>query len=199
MSKRLNILLAGVLCSCGMLAQQDTLTAHKSQEVIDLGRTIAYDAKEVTGAISVATNDALSHKNSIKPSNQLFGTIPGLEVLQNAGTVWENGATMYIRGLGTSSSKTPLILVDGFERSIDELSSEEIESVNVLKDAVATALYGIRGANGVVLVKTKRGSMGAPRINFSYEFNMASPKNLPDFVDGYTYANALNEALKMTD
>ena len=66
----------------------------------------------------------------------------------------------------------------------------------MLKDAVATALYGIRGANGVVLVKTKRGTMGAPRINFSYEFNMATPKYLPDFVDGYTYANALNEAMK---
>ena len=196
MSKRLNILLAGVLCSCGMMAQQDTLTVHKNREAIELGRTITYDAQEVTGAISVATNDALSHKNSIKPSNQLFGTIPGLQVLQNAGTVWENGATMYIRGLGTTSSKTPLILVDGFERSIDELSSEEIESVSVLKDAVATALYGIRGANGVVLVKTKRGTMGAPRINFSYEFNMATPKYLPDFVDGYTYANALNEAMK---
>lgn len=196
MSKRLNILLAGVLCSCGMMAQQDTLTVRKDREAIELGRTITYDAQEVTGAISVATNDALSHKNSIKPSNQLFGTIPGLQVLQNAGTVWENGATMYIRGLGTTKSKSPLILVDGFERSIDELSSEEIESVSVLKDAVATALYGIRGANGVVLVKTKRGTMGAPRINFSYEFNMATPKYLPDFVDGYTYATALNEAMK---
>ena len=196
MSKRFNILLAGALCSCGMMAQQDTLTVHNNREAIEIGRTITYDAKEVTGAISVATNDALSHKNSIKPSNQLFGTIPGLEVLQNAGTVWENGATMYIRGLGTSSSKSPLILVDGFERSIDELSSEEIESVSVLKDAVATALYGIRGANGVILVKTKRGTIGAPRINFSYEFNMATPKYLPDFVDGYTYANALNEAMK---
>lgn len=195
MSKRLNILLAGVLCSCGMMAQQDTLTV-KDQKVIELGRTITYDAQEMTGAVSVALNDALSHKNSIKPSNQLFGAIPGLQVLQNAGTVWENGATMYIRGLGTTNSKTPLILVDGFERSIDELSSEEIESVNVLKDAVATALYGIRGANGVVLVKTKRGVMGAPRINFSYEFNMATPKYLPDFVDGSTYANALNEAMR---
>lgn len=195
MSKRLNILLAGVLCSCGMMAQQDTLTV-KDQKVIELGRTITYDAQEMTGAVSVALNDALSHKNSIKPSNQLFGAIPGLQVLQNAGTVWENGATMYIRGLGTTNSKTPLILVDGFERSIDELSSEEIESVNVLKDAVATALYGIRGANGVVLVKTKRGAMGAPRINFSYEFNMATPKYLPDFVDGSTYANALNEAMR---
>lgn len=193
MNKRFNILLAGVLCSLGAMAQEDTLTVRQNNEVIELGRTISLDAKEMTGAVSVTTN--LSHKNSIRPSNQLFGTLPGLEVLQNAGTVWENGATMYIRGLGTSSSSSPLVLVDGFERSIDELSSEEIESVSILKDAVATSLYGIRGANGVILVKTKRGTMGAPQINFSYEFNMATPQRLPDFVDGYTYATALNEAM----
>ena len=76
------------------------------------------------------------------------------------------------------------------------MSSEEIESVSVLKDAVATSLYGIRGANGVILVKTKRGSVGAPKITFSYEFNMASPKRLPKFADGYTYAMALNEAME---
>ena len=94
--------------------------------------------------------------------------------------------------MGTTNSKSPLILVDGFERSIKELSSEEIESVSVLKDAVATSLYGIRGANGVILVKTKRGQASSPQINFSYEFNFATPNRLPDFVDGYTYAQALN-------
>ena len=194
MNKRFNIVLAGILCSLGVMAQEDTLTVRQNNEVIELGRTIAYDAKEVTGAVSATTN--FSHKNSIKPSNQLFGTLPGLMVLQNAGTVWENGATMYVRGTSSLNSNSPLVLVDGFERSIDELSSEEIESVSVLKDAVATSLYGIRGANGVVLVKTKRGTIGAPKINFSYEFNMATPKRLPDFVDGYTYANALNEAMR---
>ena len=195
MSKKINILLAGVLCSCSVMAQQDTLTAHKDREVIELGRTITYDANEMTGAVSVAGNEALSHKTSIKSSNLLFGTVPGLQVLQNANVAWADGATMYVRGLGSNNSNAPLVLVDGFERSIDELSSEEIESVSVLKDAVATAVYGMRGGNGVILVKTKRGTAGAPRINFSYEFNMATPKYLPDFVNGHTYAQALNEAM----
>ena len=92
MNKRFNIVLAGILCSLGVMAQEDTLTVRQNNEVIELGRTIAYDAKEVTGAVSATTN--FSHKNSIKPSNQLFGTLPGLMVLQNAGTVWENG--MYV-------------------------------------------------------------------------------------------------------
>lgn len=194
MYKKLNILLAGIFCSMGVMAQEDTLSAARS-EVVELGRTITYNTREVTGAVSTVTTDKLSHKNSIRPSNQLFGMLPGLNVLQNAGTVWENDATMYVRGLGTTNSNSPLILVDGFQRSIDELSSEEIESVSVLKDAVATAIYGIRGANGVVLIKTKRGSTGAPKINFSYEFNMAKPQRLPEMVDGYTYAQALNEAM----
>ena len=196
MNKKINIILASVLCSFNLMAQVDTLTIHKDKVVIDYGRNITHDAREVTGAVSTATSDKLSHKNSINATNQLFGMLPGLQVLQNAGAVWEDGATLYVRGMGTLNSKSPLILVDGFERSLKELSSEEIESVSVLKDAVATSLYGIRGANGVILVKTKRGSLTSPQINFSYEFNMATPKRLPDFVDGYTYASALNEAMK---
>lgn len=194
-NKKLNIVLAGVLCSVGVMAQESTPVIDQKKDVVELGRNVSYDETEMTGAVSTVRSEALSHKNSIKPSNQLYGMTPGLMVLQNGGTVWENGATMYIRGIGTSNGKTPMVLVDGVERSIDELSSEEIESVSVLKDAVATAIYGIRGANGVILVKTKRGSTGAPLINFSYEFNVATPNRLPELVDGYTYAKALNEAM----
>ena len=195
MSKKLNIILVGMFCSASVMAQTDTLTAHRDNMAVDFGRNIVHDMKEVTGAVSVVGSGTLSHKRSINPGNQLFGTLSGLQVLQNSGAAWEDGPTMYIRGLGTTNSKNPLVLVDGFERSIKELSSEEIESVSVLKDAVATSIYGIRGANGVILVKTKRGSMTAPQIDFSYEFNVATPNRLPDFADGYTYALALNEAL----
>lgn len=196
MNKRFNIILAGVLCSMNLMAQVDTLATHKNDGVVDFGRNVTYDSKEVTGAVSVVSSDKLSHKNSINPTNQLYGMIPGLQVLQDAGAAWEDGASLYVRGMGTLSAKNPLILVDGFERSLRELSAEEIESVTVLKDAVATSIYGIRGANGVILVKTKRGSLTSPQINVSYEFNMATPNRLPDFVDGYGYASALNEALK---
>lgn len=193
-NRKLNIILAGLLCGVGAMAQQSSPTTDK--KVVDLGRDVSYDVKEVTGAVSTVQADALSHKNSIKPSNQLYGMLPGLTVLQNGGTAWESTATMYVRGLGTTNDKSPLVLVDGVERTINELSSEEIESVSVLKDAAATALYGIRGANGVILVKTKRGGTGAPQINFSYEFNMGTPIRLPQMVDGYTYAQALNEGMK---
>ena len=117
--------------------------------------------------ISVASEEELSHKKSINNSNMLYGLIPGLQVLQNSGNAWDDAATLRVRGYGTSSSTTPLVLVDGFERSLDQISADEIESVTVLKDAASTALYGMKGANGVILVKTKRGRMGKPEINFS--------------------------------
>lgn len=197
MNKKINIILAGVFCSLNLMAQVDTLALHSGDEkMLDYGRNITLNANELTGAVSTVSATELSHKSSINASNQLFGQLNGLQVLQNTGAVWEDGATMYVRGLGTTNSKSPLILVDGFERSIKEITSEEIESVSVLKDAVATSIYGIRGANGVVLIKTKRGSLSAPAINFSYEFNMATPTRLPDFVDGYNYASALNEGLR---
>jgi hypothetical protein len=85
MNKKINIILASVLCSFNLMAQVDTLTIHKDKVVIDYGRNITHDAREVTGAVFTATSDKLSHKNSINATNQLFGMLPGLQVLQNAG------------------------------------------------------------------------------------------------------------------
>lgn len=176
-------------------AQNDSIVTRKSNAAIEYGRGISFDLKEATTATAVADEEALSHKKSINNSNMLYGLIPGLQVLQRTGNAWDDAATINVRGRGTLNSTSPLVLVDGFERSLDQLSADEIESITVLKDAASTALYGIRGANGVILVKTKRGLEGKPQIDFSYQFNMATPQRLPDLVDGYTYAKALNEGL----
>lgn len=156
---------------------------------------MAFDRKEATTAGGTVTSETLSHKTSINAQNSLYGLIPGLYTLQNANTAWGDGATMYIRGLGTTNSRSPLIIIDGFERNIDDITVQEIEAVTVLKDAAALALYGVRGGNGVIYIKTKRGVVGKPLINFNYEFNMGTPNRLPELVDGYTYAKALNEGL----
>lgn len=162
----------------------------------EYGRGISFGLKESTAASASATVEDLSHKTSINVSNGLYGLIPGLQVLQNANNAWNDGATLFVRGLGTNNSKSPLVLVDGFERSLSEITVQEIESVTVLKDAVSLSLYGIRGANGVIYIKTKRGADASPVVDFSYQFNFATPKRLPEFVDGYTYAQAMNEALQ---
>lgn len=185
-----------LLIACLLLSSASSAQVRDSIASIEYGRGISISKKGSTAASASAGAAELSHKTSIDPSNNLFGMIPGLQVLQNAGNAWSDGATLYIRGLGTNNSKTPLILVDGFERPIAELTVQEIESVTVLKDAASLSLYGIRGANGVIYIKTKRGTNQAPVIDFSYEFNFATPKRLPDFVDGYTYAQALNEGFK---
>ena len=197
MRKSIKLLTACMLCSpMAMTAQgQDSLLLHKSKVAIEYGRGISFDLKESTTATAVTSEDELSHRKSINNSNLLYGLIPGLQVLQNAGNAWDDTATLRVRGNGTGNSTNPLILVDGFERSLDQISADEIESVTVLKDAASTALYGIRGANGVILVKTKRGKTGKTKIDFSYQFNMATPQRLPELVDGYTYAKALNEGL----
>ena len=158
MKNKVSFLLLGLLASSTtLLAQQSDVTTQAENEgktKIEYGRGIAYDLKESTTATAVATEEQLSHRSSINPSNLLYGLIPGLQVLQKAGYAWEDNASLLVRGMGTTNSKTPLVLVDGFERSINHISSDEIESVTVLKDAVSTALYGIKGANGVILVTT---------------------------------------------
>lgn len=176
----------------GVLAIPSVLTA---QEKVEYGRGILLGNDQSTAAPGQIGAETIGHKLANDASNSLFGLLPGLQVMQNAGNEWNNSASFFVRGLGTLSAKAPLVLVDGFERSISEISSEEIESVSVLKDAVATSLYGGRGANGVILVRTKRGLNTPPVINFSYSFNLGTPKNIPQMVDGYTYAKAVNEAL----
>ncbi|WP_294626985.1 SusC/RagA family TonB-linked outer membrane protein [uncultured Bacteroides sp.] len=197
MRKSIKLLVACALCSPVVLTaqEQDSLLARKSKTVVEYGRGLSFGLKESTTATATAGEEELSHKKSINNSNMLYGLIPGLQVLQNAGNAWDDAATLRVRGYGTSSSTTPLVLVDGFERSLDQISADEIESVTVLKDAASTALYGIKGANGVILVKTKRGKEGKPEINFSYQFTMGTPRRLPELADGYTYATALNEGL----
>ena len=122
-------------------------------------------------------------------NNALFGLIPGLQLSQNAG--WRTNAGMKIRG----ASGSPLVLVDGFQRGLTNMTLEEIESVQVLKDGAATALYGARAANGVLLINTKRGVYNSFDIDVNYRHGFNFPINQPEMADAYTYAMAQNEAL----
>ena len=130
------------------------------------------------------------------PLNALYGKGLGLTVLQNGGTVWESVPTTMIRGLNSTRDNSILVLIDGFERDLSMITKEEIESVQILKDAAATALYGLRGANGVMLVTTKTGSKKKIDVSVNYEHHYNMLNRLPKFADGYTYALAMNEAMK---
>jgi TonB-linked SusC/RagA family outer membrane protein len=163
--------------------------------LISSGKDIFIPKFETTAAVSIFDGEQIMHSAVINPANAFYGIAPGLAVLQNAGTEWDNSPTFYIRGLGgLSGNSEVLTLVDGFERPLSSIISTDIENVQVLKDAAATALYGLRGANGVILVNTKKGQYNTMAIDVSYDHSFNSPVGLPKFVDAYTYVQAMNEA-----
>ena len=125
--------------------------------------------------------------------NSFYGLLSGLHASQNNG--WNAASTLRVRGQGGLSGAAPIILIDGFRRALDHSILEEIESVHVLKDGAATALYGARGANGVILVNTKRGEYNSFDIDVNYRHGFSKPINQPEMADAYTYAKAQNEAL----
>ena len=150
----------------------------------------------VTGAITTVEVDNLKHYSTSNLSNALAGNVPGLFTMQTSGQPGKSTSEFWIRGISTfGASSSALVLVDGFERdNIDELNIEDIESFTVLKDASATAIYGSKGANGVILITTKRGKSGKVDINFKVESSYNTRTITPEFVDGVTYANLANEA-----
>lgn len=130
-------------------------------------------------------------------STSLAGRLAGVITAQASGEPGYDGAQIWIRGINTfNGSASPLVLVDGIERNIDYLNPEEIEDFTILKDATATAVYGVRGANGVILITTKAGKIGAPRVNVRAEVGFTSPIFNTKFVDGPTYMRVHNEALR---
>lgn len=129
-------------------------------------------------------------------SNTLSGKIAGLTVMRQGGEPGKNTPLVYLRGKNTYNDNAKMLtLVDGFESDIDNLLPEEIESVTVLKDAAALAVYGIRGANGVLLVTTKRGTEGKMRMSLNLKTGFMQPLQTPRFLDAYGYASLYNEAL----
>ena len=167
--KYISIICAAILLSNNIMAQ------------------ITLDEKG-TSAISEVTADELEKNSTLNPYNSLYGLLPGLSVLQKV--EWDVNPTLILRG-----SESPLIIVDGYERSLEYITSVEIENVKVLKDGAATAIWGPRGANGVIIITTKRGKYESRDISINYNHGMDFPINQPQMADGYTYALARNEAL----
>ncbi|HTN37026.1 MAG TPA: TonB-dependent receptor, partial [Arachidicoccus sp.] len=125
----------------------------------------------------------------------LAGRLAGVISVQRTGEPGKNSADIWIRGIATPNSATPLILVDGVERSFNDIDPEDVESLTILKDASATAVYGVRGANGVIIIRTKPGRIGKPTISTDYYESYTRFTKAVDLTDGIGYMNAANEAL----
>ena len=126
----------------------------------------------------------------------LAGRLAGVVAVQRTGEPGKDAADIWIRGISTPNTSSPLVLVDGVERSFNDIDPEDIESLTTLKDASATAVYGVRGANGVILIKTKPGKVGKPTVSADYYESFTRFTKMVDLAEGITYMNAANEAMR---
>ncbi|ARS40234.1 SusC/RagA family TonB-linked outer membrane protein [Sphingobacteriaceae bacterium GW460-11-11-14-LB5] len=133
-------------------------------------------------------------------TNAIAGQVPGIIAIQRSGEPGYDNAEFWIRGVSSFAGGTnPLILVDGIPRAMSDIEPDEIETFNVLKDAAATAVYGAEGANGVILITSKRGIVQKTKITYRGEYSQNEPTKLPEFMDSYDYLFAYNEALRNED
>lgn len=172
-----------------------TNTGQSLDEVVVIGYGTARKA-DVTGATASVGNKELTQTATVDPVQALQGRVSGVDITSNSGQPGA-GTRIRIRGIGTVNNSDPLYVVDGFQTGgIGNLTPDDIESIDILKDASATAIYGSRGANGVVLVTTKKGKIGAPVINFSSYAGFQQVYNKLDLVNGAQYATLVSQAFE---
>ena len=166
-----------------------TVSDMQLADTLSVGYRINVSSQTSSYSVNGVNASAFEKSPHIDISKALYGKVAGLNVYQGAGSSADNVSSLSIHG------HAPLVLIDGFPRDITDISSMEIESCYVLKDAAAAALYGMRGANGVILITTKRGTSNGLKVKVDYNFGVNTQFRSPDFADAYTYANTLNTAL----
>lgn len=177
-----------------------TIVMDFASEKVNYGFGLEQTNAESTGAVSTVYADQIDNRSAFNVGNALYGNVTGLYTLQTTGNVWEQISSMAIRGPKTLTNQGILLVVDGIERdnnyqALNYISPEEVESVSILRDAAAVALYGFRGVNGVVNIVTKRGKYKGREIDFTYDHGFNYQTRIPEMADAYTYALAMNEAL----
>lgn len=153
-----------------------------------------FTESESTVSVASAWGEDINKRSTKDIGQSLFGQILGLQTLQNSARFAGLTATQYLRGVQSASGSNPIVIVDGIERDITDITPEEVENVTVLKDAAAAALYGYKGANGAIVIMTKRGLYEKKEVKLSYEHAFNWEARRPKFLNGYQYASAVNEA-----
>lgn len=185
---KINYILTVLLLGGSMSLNAQTSETQLA-DTLTIGYEINVSSSTSSHSISGVNASAFEKSPYIDISKALYGKLAGLNVYQGLGASADNVSSLSIHG------HTPLVLIDGFPRNIEDVTSSEIESCYVLKDAAAAALYGMRGANGVIVITTKRGASNGLKVTASYNFGVNTQFRSPEFTDAYTYANALNTAL----
>ena len=169
---------------------EEEATMLKAVEVVAYG---VQKKVTVTGALSSVKSEDLTRTPVSSVNNILAGQLSGVTTVQYSGEPGSDAATVFVRGQGTWADSAPLIQVDGVERSMGDIDPEDIESITVLKDASATAVFGVRGANGVVLITTKRGQEGKAKIDISTSFSALTPTKMLELANSYEYGTFFNQ------
>lgn len=189
-------LLAGCVMPVSAQIKLDSIAPQRyAQQKVDVGANATFSREQSTAAISVISSESTNKRSAKNIGNSILGQGSGLVSLMGSGNYAGINPTFYVRGLQSLSGSKPLILVDGIERDIQYISAEEVDNVQILKDAAATALYGYKGANGAILITTKRGKKNTKnsiKVNLDHSINFLVHK--PKFVNAQTYAMAMNEA-----
>ncbi|GHV29446.1 SusC/RagA family TonB-linked outer membrane protein [Bacteroidia bacterium] len=173
-----------------------TVNSTQIDEVVVVGLGTQ---RKISSVAAISTVDAAQLQvPSPSITNMLGGKVAGIITMQNSGEPGKNLAEFWVRGIGTfGANSSALVLIDGLEGNINSIDPADVESFSVLKDASATAVYGVRGANGVVLITTKRGEEGKLNIAFRSNFSLSHLKRLPEYLRGYDYARLANEAYEV--
>jgi len=172
--------------------------AMSEGSLLDEVVVVAYGTQRkvtVTGAVSSIQGKEIVKSPAVDISNSLAGRLPGLVVRQTNGEPGQDGALLTIRGTNTLGNSSPLIVIDGIpdrDGGLGRLSSNDIETISVLKDAAA-AIYGARAANGAILITTKKGRTGKPTVTYEFNQGWASPTRVPNMSNAVEYANIMNE------
>lgn len=186
-----------------LLASETAMAVSLEEERLEIEETVVVGygvqrRESVVGAITNVKAEDIAGTGTSLLNNALAGKVPGLLVYSQSGAPGESDATLMIRGLSSWNGSEPLVMVDGIERPMNSISPSDVASVSVLKDASATAVYGAKGANGVILVTTKTGAKGAPKFSVNVNQGFNTPLFIPSHVDAATVASMANIALKNT-
>lgn len=172
---------------------------QQSEESLEEVVVVGYGTQKkvnLTGAITSVSSKELDNRPVSDVSNALTGQLAGVSIIQNSGQPGADAGRIRVRGIGTMGNSNAMVIVDGIESSMNAVDANDIENITVLKDAAAAAIYGVRAANGVVLITTKKGKAGTVNVAYNYYFGKQKAIALPKFANSADYAMLYNEALK---
>jgi TonB-linked SusC/RagA family outer membrane protein len=174
-----------------------TISLVEETKALDEVVVVGYGTqRKVSVVASISTIEPAKLKTGVtrSMSNNLAGNLGGIIGVQRSGEPGYDNSQFWIRGISTfAGGSSPLVLIDGIERSLDNIDVQEVETISVLKDASASAVYGVRGSNGVILITTKRGKVGKPVVNVQVEHAITQPAQLPEFLNAADYLTLLND------